>query len=122
MLLWLLRGAFVALMLGIAVFALSFFLSEEVERPAAGAAVAAGILLVAALVLFTDIREPAKKVDVIAALFFGLLLGLLLGWLVSLAMDPIVENAFSGITRQVKTVQLFARFAVTVVCCYITIS
>src|SRR5262249_50008819 len=63
------------------------------------------------------------QIDVIASLFFGLLLGILLGWLVSLAVEPIIENAFSGGTpSQVKTVELFVRFAITVVCCYITIS
>ena len=50
MLMWLLRGAFVALMLGIAAFALSFFLSEEVDKPAAGVGVAVGLLLVAVAV------------------------------------------------------------------------
>jgi uncharacterized protein YacL len=64
-----------------------------------------------------------KQIDVIASLFFGLLVGILLGWLVSLAVEPIIENAFStGTPNQIKTVELFVRFAVTVVCCYITIS
>ena len=49
--------------------------------------------------LFTDVREKQKQITTISAIYFGLLLGLLLGWLFSLALEPAHRVARSSNAR-----------------------
>ncbi len=120
MLLWLVRGCYATILTGIAAVAVSFFWIEENHGAAVGTAL--GIVLLGALVLITDIRERNKQIATISGVYFGLLLGLFLGWLFSLVMEPIVESAYFGSPDQVKKLTLLLRCAVTVICCYISIS
>ncbi|HEX4611290.1 MAG TPA: PIN domain-containing protein [Urbifossiella sp.] len=115
MLLWLLRGAYVALLLGVAAFAANVFF--ESDQAANGVIAAVGVLALGGLVLFTDVREKQKQVTTISAIYFGLLLGLLLGWLFTLALEPLLTYAF----QRPQVVQV-GRVLVTLVCCYVTIS
>ncbi|CAN5384330.1 TRAM domain-containing protein [soil metagenome] len=127
MLIWLLRVAYVTLVVGVAIFVFHFFSSDVSEEQggsllkAIGAAVT--VLAVGGLVLFTDIRERNKQITTISALYFGLLLGLLLGWLVSLAVEPILQSLVSGVEKE-KIVRfvILGRLLITVICCYISIS
>src|SRR5437764_579619 len=111
MLLWLLRGAYVALLLGMALFAVNFFL--EAKETANAVVVPLGSLAIGGLVLFTDVKEKQKQITTLSAVYFGLLLGLLLGWLFSMALTPIVASAF----HHPEVVGL-TRILITVVCCY----
>jgi uncharacterized protein YacL len=115
MLLWLLRGAYVALLLGVAAFAANVFF--EGDQALNGIVAAAGVLALGSLVLFTDVREKQKQITTISAIYFGLLLGLLLGWLFSLALEPLLTYAFG----RPQVVQV-GRVLVTLICCYVTIS
>lgn len=121
MLIWLLRGCFAVLLVGIAAAALGFFYVEE--NLWAGVGAAATILAIGGLVLYTDVREKHKQIATISSVYFGLLLGLFLGWLFSLALGPIIEYAYSsGSPERVKELHLIWRFALTVICCYLAIS
>jgi uncharacterized protein YacL len=115
MLLWLLRAAYIALLLGIAVYVTNVFVEAEEWSNAVG--VPLGILLFGGLVLFTDVREPAKQITTISAIYFGLLLGLLLGWLFSMALVPLLDSAFNK-----PQVTQLGRVLLTLICCYVTIS
>ncbi len=115
MLLWLLRGAYITLLVGIAVYAASVFVGAEEHINAV--AVPVGILLFGALVLITDLRERQKQVTTISAVYFGLLLGLLLGYLFSLVLEPLMEYAFAK-----QQMLSLGRVLITLVCCYVTIS
>ncbi len=115
MLLWLLRGAYFALVVGLAVFAASLFLESEQKEKAAAAA--AGILLLGGIVLITDMREKQKQITTISAIYFGLLLGLLLGYLFSMALEPLMEYAFEK-PQMIRV----TRILITVICCYVAIS
>lgn len=121
MLMSLLRGCYVAFMLAIAAAAVAFFQAED--NLFAGLAAAGTILALGAVVLLTDLRERDKQIATISAVYMGLLLGLLLGWLFSLALEPLVgsvyANSDSGRVQQVQTIW---RFAVTVMACYVSIS
>ena len=121
MLMSLLRGCYATSLVTLAAVAVAFFQSED--NVPAGVAAAATILALGSLVLLTDIREQNKPIATISAVYFGLLLGLLLGWLFSLALDPIVDSLYTnpdpGRTQQLHLVW---RFAVTVMACYISIS
>jgi len=120
MLLWLIRSCYIGFLLGIAGLAANFFWNEEDNAAAIGSAVC--ILFVGSLVLVTDLRERNKDISTITAVYFGLLLGLFLGWLFSLVLEPIVDSAYDGSPALVNRLSLILRCAVTVMCCYISIS
>jgi uncharacterized protein YacL len=112
-----LRGAFGVILIGMAYLAFQFFV--DVRRDYAGGLCAfIGILVGGALVLMTDVFVRNKQITTISAVYFGLLLGLLLGALFSTALDPFVADWIDG-HRQVTQV---VRLLITVVCCYISIS
>ena len=116
MLLWLLRGAYAVLLIGLAVFAASIFIEQNQNTNAA--LVPLGILLFGGVVLLTDVRERQKQMTTISAIFFGLLLGLLLGLLFSAALEPLMRYTFAAVPEMVN----IGRGVVTVICCYVTIS
>ena len=116
MLLWLLRGAYVALLVGLAVFAASVFIEHNENLNAV--LVPLLVLLFGGIVLFTDVREKQKQITTISAIYFGLLLGLLIGWLFSMAVVPLIESAFPN-RPQIKEL---GRVLITVISCYVAIS
>ena len=121
MLMSLLRGCYVAFMFAIAAVALAFFQAED--NPFVGLAAAGAILALGAVVLFTDLRERDKQIATISAVYMGLLLGLLLGWLFSLALEPLVGSLYTNPDpARVQQVQTICRFAITVMACYVSIS
>ena len=136
MLLWLLRGLFIAIVLGMAVAALNTFSDIQAGRVWPGIRMALLILGVAGLVLFTDLWERNKQISTLSAIYFGLILGLFLGWLFSLGLEQFLEPSIdAGVTltpeqkaeqlaeqKMSRQIILAGRFFVTVVCCYITIS
>ena len=72
-----------------------------------------GVLATAIFVILADILVPRKRIETMSAVYFGLLVGLALGYAVGLALLPLLEqNPFRyGI-----------QMLVTVVLCYICIS
>lgn len=116
MLLWLFRGAYVALLIGLAVFASASFIDREQHTNAV--VVPIGILAFGGLVMFTDLREKQKQITTISALYFGLLLGLLVGYLFSLVLEPLMVAWFPDLPQTKE----FSRVLITVICCYVTIS
>ena len=116
MLLWLLRGAYLALLVGSALFAATVFV--EAEETTNAVLVPLGIVGIGALVLFADVREKQKTITTLSAIYLGLLLGLFLGWLFGLAVDPLIQYAFPG----KKSLLPIGRVFLTVVCCYVTVS
>jgi uncharacterized protein YacL len=121
MLLWLLRGLFVAIVLGMAIAAFTTFSEVKGETKIWGGVWAALIILaVGGVVLFTDLWERNKQITTLSALYFGLLLGLLLGWLFSMAVERFLGTWIE--TAESAPVIVVVRVFTTVVCCYITIS
>jgi uncharacterized protein YacL len=118
MLLWLLRGAYILLLLGVAAFTANVFVSENSETSTPNAIFFPLMMVViGGLVLFTDMRERQKQITTISAIYFGLLLGLLLGWLFSLALSPLIDSTFNR-----PQVTILGRVLLTLICCYVTIS
>lgn len=123
MLLWLLRGLFVAFLLGLGIAAFETF---SLEKSESGRSIWAGlramfiVIAVGGLVLFTDLWERNKQITTLSALYFGLLLGLLLGWLFSMALERFMTTWGGG--EAGESTLVVGRMFVTVVCCYITIS
>ncbi|MDB5313012.1 MAG: TRAM-domain containing protein precursor [Gemmataceae bacterium] len=115
MLLWLLRGAYVALLLGVAVYVANVFVSAQ--EPANAIIFPLVVVGLGGLVLLTDVRERQKQITTISAIYFGLLLGLLLGWLFSMALVPLLDSAFGK-----QEITQLGRVLLTLISCYVTIS
>jgi len=115
-LLWLLRGCFAALVVGTSLFALKIFIDQD--QTANGIFAVVAIIAAGTLVVFTDLWERNKQITTISAVYFGLLLGLFLGWLFSLALEDLLKGWFGD---KLPMVQL-SRFLITVICCYVSIS
>lgn len=136
LLLWLLRGCFVAIMLGIALVAFRHFtdlataLNKEDTPAAAAEAVRAQsralwsflcILGLAVLVIVTDLMVRNKQITTLSAIYFGLLLGLLLGYILSLAIDPFIFG-LEATGKIAEAQRQGLRLIITAVCCYLSIS
>ena len=116
MLLWILRGCFIVLVLGVALFTLDQFSNKlEVVN---GFLMAGLIILGGVAVLFADIRVRRKEITTISAVYFGLLLGLLLGTLFSSALNPFVTQWFKDLPGGADIFKLL----ITLICCYVVVS
>jgi uncharacterized protein YacL len=115
--LWILRGSFGAIVIGAATLALTQLQSDASFGPKYGIPAFLGILVLGLLVVVTDMLVRNKQITTISAIYFGLLLGLLLGWLFSMALEPFFSEG-----KTAKENLQGARLLVTVICCYISIS
>jgi uncharacterized protein YacL len=88
-LLWILRGCFGAICIGIAMLGFRHF--SEGPGDTANAYLAFLCILGAALlIVVTDILIRNKQITTLSAIYFGLLLGLLLGNILSTALEPFI--------------------------------
>lgn len=80
-LVWTLRAIFLAIMMGLAVVAFQYFsdLGSRSEKRGLGPLAGMVVIFLAALVIATDLLVQRKEITTISAVYFGLLLGLLLG-------------------------------------------
>jgi uncharacterized protein YacL len=121
-LLWVVRGLFIILSLGVATsFALQG--SNNVNPSTVGAIgpwtpslFFAATLLGVLSVILLDIFTRNKQITTLSAIYFGLILGLLFGDLFSRAIDPIVN------TESTKWVLSPLRILITLFFCYICVS
>src|SRR6185437_15480768 len=88
-LLWLLRGCFGAICIGIAMLAFRHF-SEGPGDSTNGYLAFLCILGACLLIVVTDVLIRNKQITTLSAVYFGLLLGLLLGNILSTALEPFV--------------------------------
>ncbi len=69
--------------------------STDLPRPLTPYLVFSGILMLAFVVVAIDMFFPRKRIEVISAVYFGLLVGVLLSYLIAMAMEPFLyENKF----------------------------
>ena len=126
MLLWILRGCYVALILGVGLF----FLDRLPPETGFGVKllVLVGVLLVGGAVLAADMLIRDKQITTISAVYFGLLLGLLLGTILTSALDPFLAEWFKELVsgpereRTLVNIREAFRLLVTLICCYISVS
>jgi uncharacterized protein YacL len=114
-LLWLLRGAF-----GVIVIGLALVVSARPETNVdflGRALIFAGIVATGIFVVTIDLAVRNKQITTISAVYFGLLLGMLLGTLFSSALAPFLPDWTTD-----KQTQEAVRLLITVVCCYVSIS
>jgi uncharacterized protein YacL len=118
MLLWLLRGSFAALIIGMATYALVYFSRSDPEHEthqfAMGFLSFALILCIGVAAICGDLLIRNKQITTISAISFGLLLGLVIGALFSMALEPFLYDS--------KALAQPVRLIITVVCCYFFVS
>jgi uncharacterized protein YacL len=123
-LLWLLRGCFGAIVIGVAWVAFNYVGRDG--DPTSGIMVFAILIGLGFLVMVSDIAIRNKQITTISAVYFGLLLGLLLGKLFSTALEPFAYGTWLAPLAEdrvqhperMQTLSLF----ITVVCCYVSVS
>jgi uncharacterized protein YacL len=132
MLLWILRGSFIAIIIGMALsFALIYISVAPHDPTSADDFVAAsrlrwlGItafvttLAVGVVALGGDLLIRNKQITTISAVYFGLLLGLVLGALFSMALEPFLSYSDRPEFKQLAQP---LRLLLTAVCCYFSVS
>lgn len=111
-----LRGMFFALLIGIATASLFFYVDND--RIIVGLLSFLSVLLVGAAVVGVDLLARSKQITTISAIYFGLLLGFLLGYLLWIPLEPMLT---SYLDISIKEKEL-ARIFITLVSCYVCVS
>jgi uncharacterized protein YacL len=125
MLLWIIRCSFAVLMFGLSLFTLVKYSSVgAIAETVTGVFFALGLLGLGAAVLVGDVMIKDKQITTISAVYFGLLLGLLLGSILSVALAPFIEYWFPvpAAVQNTVPIQQIVRIALSLICCYFTVS
>jgi uncharacterized protein YacL len=117
LLLWILRGGFGAIIIGLATGALFYFDKKDGQNTL-GLIAFCSILAVGVLVVAGDILVRNKQITTISAFYFGLLMGFLLGTFLWSALEPLVREYMRNYTELIQPLRLL----INVLCCYISIS
>jgi uncharacterized protein YacL len=122
MLLWILRGFFAIIVLGVATSALSQIEGES--KSGVSLVVFAAIMATAFLAVILDVFVRNKQITTVSAVYFGLLLGLLLGSLFAEALDPLFVSFLSqkGESASQKDLVKILKILITVACCYVSVT
>jgi uncharacterized protein YacL len=124
LLLWGVRGLFGAIVISVALATFSFLMSLTPDNFVPSLLAFIAIIVVGMLIVATDILLRHKQINTLSAIYFGLLLGLLLGNIFSSALDPFIfpttgpESQHPQVVYQKHGLALM----ITAVCCYVTIS
>jgi uncharacterized protein YacL len=70
------------------------------------------LMVLTQAVIFVDLLFPRKRIEVISAVYFGLIIGFLLSYLTNQALQPVVSPEFKGVTLMVTNL-IFPYLAVT---------
>src|SRR5436189_5683772 len=95
MLLWILRGCYLALILGVGLIVLGIYPPDApIAYKLLGFSV---VLLLGVLALVADISIRDKQITTISAIFFGLLIGLVVGTIAASALEPFLSDWFGDV-------------------------
>jgi uncharacterized protein YacL len=101
MALLILRAVFIMVAGGIATIVLNDIKDGPSWQPFA---VFFGILGLAVVTILVDYLVPQKRIDTISAIYFGLVVGVLLTYVVTLAITPVLRNADAALAVNVRLV------------------
>jgi uncharacterized protein YacL len=110
------RLTFLALAIGLATRAVVFYLYSERVLEAVLSALC--VLVVSLAVMFSDASVKDKQITTISAIFFGLLMGFLLGGLFWTALEPIAKEYLGQQPAIMTLIHLF----ITLLSCYLAVS
>ena len=109
-----LRLMFLMVAIGVGVFILTSGALGD-ALPWASFAVLFGIIVLALVVIVVDMAFPRKKLETITAVYFGLIVGLFLAYVVRLALTPVLPE-------KTGQVQMTVQLVLAAVLCYLCIS
>ncbi len=110
---WVLRAVFFALIIGIATNVVVYYAPQNLLVAIVSSV---GILAAGAAIVLGDMLIRNKQITTMSAVYFGLLMGFLLGSLFWQALRPVFANYMGEQDQEV------ARMFVVVAACYITVS
>lgn len=112
----LLRWLFFTLVIGIATASLFFYVDDD--RFVLGLVSFVFIILVGGAVVGIDLLARSKQITTISAIYFGLLLGFLLGYLFWLPLEPLLTSYLEIGGKEKELARIF----ITLVFCYVCVS
>jgi uncharacterized protein YacL len=115
-----LRCVFMLVAIGVATLSVGL-LREYTLNPAIPWVIFVGILALAAAVIVGDICIPHKQIDIISGVYFGLLIGVLLTYILMLALEPILP-APDPKSDALPIARVVAQLMLGMVLCYTCIS
>jgi uncharacterized protein YacL len=119
MLLWILRGCFGIIIIGMATSALMTLQGPPYNDTVMGLAAFGVIMAVGVTTVGLDLSVRNKQITTISAVYFGLLMGLLLGNLFSMALEPFLRDMLApNDTRGVQALRLL----IILLCSYVSVS
>lgn len=81
-----------------------------------------GMMLLALAVIIFDICYPRKRLDVITAVYFGLIVGFFLSYMVNIGLTPFYNTLTNFKELNPQKIQDSIQLIITVMMCYISIS
>jgi uncharacterized protein YacL len=105
-LLWLLRGAFGAVVISVAMIAFQHVSESRPGEPVLAGIAFLIILGMGVLVVLTDVFVRNKQITTLSAVYVGLLLGLLLGHILSTALEPFLFDWETGRHDSAESISL----------------
>ncbi|GIW95698.1 MAG: PIN/TRAM domain-containing protein [Pirellulaceae bacterium] len=115
--LWILRGVFVAVAAGLGLSIINSPVLQELRDPWPWV-VFIGILAGSGLVILFDVLLPRKRIELLSCIYFGIVVGLFLSYVLSLALSPLLLDADLKPSKYAPVVQVLMGVAL----CYICIS
>jgi uncharacterized protein YacL len=124
LLLWIVRGLFGAIVISVALVTFSFVNNQSSDNFYLAVLVFVAVLVGGFLIVLADVLLRNKQITTLSAIYFGLLLGLLLGNIFSSALDPFVFPTGPGSDNgpSIQYQRHGLALMITAVCCYVTIS
>ncbi|GAC1335747.1 MAG: TRAM domain-containing protein [Isosphaeraceae bacterium] len=116
MLLIAIRALFVLVMAGLAAQMASL---AEIRERSPRVIVFASVLITAIVVVLIDLATPRKRVQAVSAVYFGVTVGLILGYFINLAVDPSLQMLLGS---NYKEAVLGCKMLVQIVVCYVCTS
>jgi uncharacterized protein YacL len=117
MLLNIIRAVFLLIVAGLAVR-----LAKASADARLWALLFAGALTCALLVLVVDLLTPRKRIQTISAVYFGLIVGLILSYFLQIAVEPAMGLLFDRLPPQFTEVPQVVKGILAVIICYICVS
>lgn len=115
--LWILRGVFVAVATGLGLSIINSPVLQELRDPWPWV-VFVGILAGAGVVVLFDVLLPRKRIELLSCIYFGIVVGLFLSYVLSLAISPLLLDADLKPSKYAPVIQVLMGVAL----CYICIS
>lgn len=112
------RGAFIALVLGLALYPFLYYLASDPPEWVNAFKAAGAVIILGVCALYVDLRDTNKQMTTISAVGFGLVGGLVVGYLIWHALEPLLV-LWIETTSPLRPI---FRLLISLVVCYIAIS